>query len=138
MKKEINIVLETESIPKDGSSRLVSLDVKGTLYKKGDLVCILYKENPEEFGDTLTTLKINPQRLDIVRTGDISSRLTFNKSRTFEGVYTTPYGNLPVKTEVSDMESYIGENEGSVSMHYTLDFSGEITENKFKLNYLVI
>lgn len=135
MKKEVTVNIETKSKPKDDAPRLVSVCAKATLFMKDELAVILYREDKEEFGDTTTTIKIKPGRAEIVRSGDINSTLIFDMTHTFEGIYKTPYGNLPVKTTLTDMETDLCQSHGSVSMNYTLDFAGEITENKFTLKY---
>ena len=52
MKKEVNIVINTESISETGEPDHISINVKGTLFKKDGLFYISYSENPEEFGKT--------------------------------------------------------------------------------------
>ena len=135
MKKEVSITIETESIPKDDSPRHISTNTKGTLFSGDGLLYILYKENPEEFGKTLTKVKIKDGRIELIRTGNIVSRLVFCKTLPFEGMYNTPYGSLPVKINVTDMQINADEKSGIVKMRYNLDFAGDITENKFTLKY---
>lgn len=135
MKKEVTVLMDTESIPKEDSPRHISIKTKGTVFKKDGLLYITYKENPEEFGKTLTTVKIKAGRLEIIRTGNIASRLVFCPNYPYEGSYNTPYGSLPVKLNVTRMDITTGETEGSIFMQYDLDLAGDITNNKFTLKY---
>ena len=135
MKKEVSITIETESIPRDDDPRFISTKTKGTVFSGDGLLYISYKENPEEFGKTLTTVKIKKDRVELIRTGNVVSRLVFCKALPFEGSYNTPYGSLPVKLSVTDMQVSADGNCGIITMRYTLDFAGDITENKFTLKY---
>lgn len=138
MKKDVIITINTRSIPREDTPRIISTEAKGTVYTKDGLFYITYKENPEEFGKTLTTVKIKSDRVELIRTGNVSSRLVFRKGIPYEGSYNTPYGSLPLKLEVSDMEILTGDEEGSLLMKYSLDFAGDETENTFTLKYKCI
>ena len=138
MKKDVSINITTQSIPKADEPQTISTKAKGTVYKKDDLLYISYPENPEEFGKTLTTVKIKNDRVELIRTGNISSRLVFIKNRPFESSYNTPYGSLPLKLTVSDMNISVDETEGTIFMKYSLDFAGDETVNNFTLKYKCI
>ncbi|MFA7636530.1 MAG: DUF1934 domain-containing protein [Monoglobales bacterium] len=135
MKKEANILLETESIPKNEPPRHISTSAKGTVFYKGGLLYILYKENPDEFGKTQTTIKIKGDRLELIRTGSINSRLVFCTESPYEGSYDTPYGSLPLKIKVESLEIDADETSGSIFMRYKLDLAGDKTDNNFSLKY---
>ena len=135
MKKEVLVSIETESVPKDDKPRHISTQTKGTLFSGDGLLYISYYENPEEFGKTLTKVKIKNDRVELIRTGNIVSRLVFCKTLPFEGMYNTPYGSLPVKINVTHLDINADENSGIVKMIYNLDFAGDVTENKFTLKY---
>lgn len=135
MKKDVFVTIKTESFPKDDSPRHIMTNTKGTLFSGDGLLYISYNENPKEFGKTLTKVKIKSDRVELIRTGNIVSRLVFCKDLPFEGMYNTPYGSLPVKINVTRLEINADENSGTVKMEYNLDFAGDITENKFTLKY---
>lgn len=135
MKKEVDITIETESLPKNEPPRYISTSAKGTVFIKNGLLYILYKENPEEFGKTSTTVKIKNDRLEIIRTGNINSRLAFCKDLPYEGSYNTPYGSLPLKIEVESLEIDADETAGTIFMKYKLDLAGDKTDNNFTLKY---
>ena len=135
MKKEVNIVIHTESISETDETDHISLTVKGTLFKKDGLFYISYSENPEEFGKTLTTIKVKNDRVELIRTGNVSSKLVFLKNSPFKSNYNTPYGSLPLTLSLMDMTLATGESEGVIFLHYTLDLAGNKTENKFTLKY---
>lgn len=135
MKKEVNISINTDSYPANDDPRHIAQETTGTVFFKDELLYITYNENPEEFGKTTTTLKIKPDRLELIRTGNVMSRLVFRKDIPYEGGYNTPYGTLPVKISVHSMNIRADENSGDISMSYLLDFAGDITENKFTFKY---
>lgn len=135
MKKEVTIIMDTKSIPKDDSPRHISNETKGSVFFKDGLLYITYNENPEEFGKTLTTVKIKNDRVEIIRTGNVVSRLVFRADLPYESSYNTPYGSLPVKINVTEMSVKADGNAGTVLIDYQLDLAGDITENKLTLKY---
>ena len=138
MKKDISISITTQSFPKGDEPQTISTEAKGTVYQKDGLLYISYKENPEEFGKTLTTVKIKNDRVELIRTGNVSSRLVFIKDKPYESSYNTPYGSLPLKISVLDMDISAGGDAGTVFMKYSLDLAGDQTENNFTLKYKCI
>ena len=134
-KKEVSIEITTDSFPKNDDPRHISTKTKGTAFSGDGLLYVTYMENPEEFGKTTTKVKIKKDRIELIRSGNIVSRLVFCKDLPFEGVYNTPYGGLPVKIKVNELSVNADGSSGEVFMNYNLDFAGDITENKFKLKY---
>lgn len=135
MKKEVTIVINTESIGETGEPDHISVTAKGTVLKKDGLFYISYNENPEEFGKTLTTIKVKNDRVELIRTGNVSSKLIFIKNQPFNSSYNTPYGSLPLKLSLIDMTLATGDCDGQIFLHYNLDLAGNKTENKFTLKY---
>ena len=135
MKKEVSIEITTDSFPKGEEARHISTKTKGTAFSGDGLLYVTYMENPEEFGKTTTKVKIKKDRIELIRSGNIVSRLVFCKDVPYEGSYNTPYGSLPVKIQVTEMSVNADGNCGEIYMNYHLDFAGDITENKFKLKY---
>lgn len=135
MKKEVNISINTDSYPVNDDPRHIATNTKGTVFSGDGLLYISYKENPEEFGKTTTTLKVKKNRIELIRTGNIVSRLVYCKDSPYEGSYNTPYGSLPLKIKVAEMNISADENRGEIYMRYTLDVAGDVTDNKFTFKY---
>ena len=135
MKKEVNIEITTDSFPKGDEPRHISTKTKGNAFSGEGLLYVTYMENPEEFGTTTTKVKIKPDRIELIRSGNVESRLVFCKDVPYEGSYNTPYGSLPLKIRVTEMSVNADGSSGEIYMNYHLDFAGDITENKFKLKY---
>lgn len=135
MKKDITVLIESENMSPDGSKDKTAENLSATLYIKNDLYLISYKESSEGFEDTTTTLKFKDSRVELMRSGKISSHMIFDKSRPFNGIYPTPYGDFPITVTANKVDVSANEISGNISLDYILDLAGEKMVNKFKLNY---
>lgn len=129
MKININVKSERQGEGKNEFS------AEGTLSEKDGVKYISYKE--PDLGGMSTTLKINKNAVTLIRFGDGGMRLEFVKGKKTGSLYRTPYGNFEMNVIPDKVYSRTGEKEGEVFLIYTLDFAGERSHNKMKLEYKV-
>ena len=94
MKKDVTVLIESENISPDKTVDKTTKNFPAILYIKNDLYLISYKESAEGFEDTTTTLKFKDGRVELMRSGKVSSHMIFESARPFNGIYPTPYGDL--------------------------------------------
>lgn len=135
MKKDITVLLESENISADKTVDKTTKNFPAILYIKNDLYLISYKESGEGFEDTTTTLKFKDGRVELMRSGKVSSHMIFESARPFNGIYPTPYGDFPITITVNEIDISASEDSGDIFLDYILDLAGEKMANKFKLNY---
>lgn len=135
MKKDVTIEINTINSPQGGEEEKSSVTLRGKLYTKDELYIISYKETAEGLGKTLTTLKFKSGRVELLRSGELSSFIVFDKKAPFNGIYPTPYGKFPITVTTNKIEVSAGEDEGRIFLNYVLDLAGEKIKNKFELKY---
>lgn len=136
MKNNAMIKITTVSQPADGSEAdRFELETPGTFAEKNGKFYIIYEETElTGFKDTTTTVKISPDAVLLTRRGGVESRMEFEKNAKRLCSYNTPYGAIPVATELSEFSNNFGQNGGKAKIRYTLDFNNE----KFAVNTLEI
>ncbi len=136
MKENARINIITVSEPVDGSNPdKFELETLGSFYEKNGKFYIVYEETElTGFKDTTTTVKIFADGVLLMRKGGVESRMEFvlNKKRLCN--YNTPYGVIPVATELSEFSYDFDEKGGKAKIRYSLDFNNE----KFAINTLDI
>jgi uncharacterized beta-barrel protein YwiB (DUF1934 family) len=95
------------------------------LYVKGTHIYYRYNEVEENMGRTITTLKVEPQQIRIIRHGDIQSEQTFVLQSNRAGFYQTPQGKLDLATFTHDLSINLTDQLGDISWSYDLLVSGE-------------
>lgn len=111
----------------DGEQDKIELTTTGTLERRGDGWQLCYKET-EATGmpGTVTTLDIEPGKLNLMRSGTHPSMLVLEKYRRHHCNYRTPYGNIDLGTYTSELDCQLSETGGTLSFSYTLGFNGGI------------
>ncbi len=136
MKENAKISIITLSEPVDGSEAdKFELETLGSFYEKNGKYYIVYEETElTGFKNTTTTVKIGEDSVLLMRHGGVESRMEFvlNKKRLCN--YNTPYGAIPVATELSEFSHSLWEKGGKAKIRYCLDFNNE----KFAVNTLDI
>ncbi len=136
MKENAKISIITLSKPVDGTpADKFELETMGSFYEKNGKFYIAYKETElTGFENTSTTIKIASDNVLLMRHGGVESRMEFvlNKKRLCN--YNTPYGVIPVATELSELSHSLGKWGGKAKIQYALDFNNE----KFAVNTLDI
>ena len=115
---------------------------KGKLFLSGDDPAVLeYTESQqdEETGEITTariTLTMEKNRVTMTRKGDFSNTMVFVPEQRFEGVYSTPYGDMDMAVFSRGVHCDIGEKKGSVHLKYQLDIQGSYaSSNELHLEY---
>lgn len=136
MKDNAKIKIITLSEPVDGSEKdRFELETLGSFYEKNGKFYIIYEETElTGFKDTTTTVKISKDAVLLTRKGGVDTRMEFELNKKRLCNYNTPYGAIPVATELSELSSSLSDKGGAVKIKYSLDFNNE----KFAVNTLDI
>lgn len=136
MKDNAMIKIVTVSSPADGGEEdRFELETPGRFSEKDGKFYIIYKETElTGFKNTVTTVKISPDTVLLTRSGDVSSRMEFSRGEKRLCNYNTPYGAIPVATELSEFSHSFTEKGGRARIRYALDFNNQ----KFAVNTLDI
>lgn len=136
MKDNAMIKIITVSKPFDGGlADKFELETLGRFSEKDGKFYIVYEETElTGFQNTTTMVKIFDDGVILKRSGDVSTRMEFAKGEKRLCSYQTPYGAIPVATELNSISGNLTKNGGKITISYTLDFNNE----KFAVNTLDI
>lgn len=121
MKRQVHVEIESFA---DGQR--IRQSVTGDLYRKGDHYYLRYDEADPEMKGTVTTIKLERDRIRLVRSGNVRSELVFIQGKSCRGAYDTPQGSLELQTMTRSMMSELSEGLGTVDWSYDLYVSGEM------------
>lgn len=127
MKKVIVSVKGKGGLDDEGRMELIT---EGKLYKKENIFYVSYKETGVTgMEGTTTTLKIEENRVTLIRHGTVSSTFVFEEGRKNTSHYATEFGVFTVEVAAEKVFSAIDEDGGMVAVSYSLDvFGKEVNE----------
>lgn len=137
MKENAKIKITTLTEPFDGSpSDKFELETLGSFYKKDGKFYIVYEETElTGFKDTTTTIKFMSDAVSLIRHGAASGRMEFVKNGKRLCNYNTPYGAIPVATELRELSHSFSKNGGKAKIRYILDYNNEtIAQNTLDIS----
>ena len=135
MSRDVTIVLRSSQRYPRQEPEEMELTVHGKLYFRGGSVFISYEESAMTgMENTRTTLKVEPGRVEIIRTGKNHSRLCFQEGLRHESPYRTPYGLLQLATVTHHLVTHIGQEGGTLSIRYQVELEGQLaSENHLQI-----
>lgn len=123
MTKDVLISISGMQIS-DGDSGDVELITTGSYYKKNGKHYVVYDEVLEgNEGVVKNTIKIHPDRLDIIRRGSASVHMTFQQDRKNISCYATPFGDMMVGIQTNQVVVKEDEDSLKVQVEYSLDLN---------------
>lgn len=108
--------------------------------RDGEMILRYQETQPEDTdGPEMTsevTLHLTPKRVTMERTGDFHNMMVFSPGKRFEGMYSTPYGEMPIAVFSREAKTrYTGER-GSVHLKYDLEIQGNLaSSNELHLEF---
>ncbi|WP_162463361.1 DUF1934 domain-containing protein [Paenibacillus psychroresistens] len=124
MMEKRNVKLQIAS---QSDGQMIEQTFNAELYVKGDHSYYRYNETDENMGRTITTLKVEPGQIRIIRHGDVQSEQSFalQSHRSFS--YQTPQGRLELTTFTHAINVGLVEQIGTISWSYDLFVSDELS-----------
>lgn len=110
----------------DGEDGDMEMITTGSCYQKNGKYYITYDEVMEGFeGVVKNTIKIQPDSMDIIKTGITNVHMTFEKNKKHLTCYSTPLGGLMVGLNTRRIQLDEGENSLRVTVEYSLEINYE-------------
>jgi len=106
-----------------GGQRL-SQETEGDWYAKGNHYYLRYPETLPDYGQTTTTVKLEPNAIKIIRHGDVRSDQTFVPGEKRRGYYENAGLRLELATRTMRWESDLTGGFGTVLWSYDLEVAG--------------
>lgn len=112
----------------DDEKDVIELTTSGTLNRMENGWKLCYHET-EATGmkGTETTLDIEENKLNLMRSGSHPSMLILEKGQRHHCNYYTPYGTIDLGTYTSELDYRLDEHGGEVRFSYTLGFNGGVS-----------
>ena len=114
----------------------IELVTEGCLEPDGDDGYTLSYQESELTGleGTLTTFQIEPERVTLMRVGEVNSQMVFEEGRQHTSLYETPYGELSVDIQTSALRHNLSERGGLLEIKYSIAVEHTVTgRNSFKI-----
>ena len=133
--KQVMITVHTTQTNTDGEKEKIQFQAPGNLYIKNNSIYIIYKEDKlTGMEGTTTSLRVEPQRVTLIRMGPTQLKLVFVEGTNHLATYATPYGNMGAEVITNKVRVDLTELGGSINLEYELFLENE----KIGINELLI
>ena len=133
-----DVIIHIDGRPKyDGmEGDEIQLTTSGRLYRKNGRYYIMYKESElTGMEGSTTTLKIEDERITMMRSGTYPSHMVFEKGKKHIGVFKTEVGSMTVGISARDIKNHINDDGGSLTIDYSIEVDYMLTgENLFHVD----
>lgn len=128
MVKDVMITVDSKQEHPDKEPEVMNFITEGTFCKKDDRYCITYTESPVTGLDgTTTTLEVAEDSVTVIRFGNVSSLMVFERGRRHTSEYNTEYGIIEVGVTARRLNIDMNENGGKFDVEYVLEVNNHIT-----------
>lgn len=136
MENNVIISIQGRQSFEDQEPELIELVTEGRLSPDGEDGYTLSYQESELTGleGTLTTFQIEPERVTLLRVGEVNSQMVFEEGRRHLSMYNTPYGALAVGINTKKMRAQLSPVGGSIEINYALEIDHAVAgENLFHI-----
>ena len=108
----------------DNSDKIEFL-TKGSFYEKDGKYYLKYEEKNEQDSVT-TTLKIEDNKVTIIRYGATNTQMIVEKGKKHLNYYETPHGAFTIGVYSDKVDININEKKGNIKLNYDIEFNNAI------------
>ena len=111
------------------------LMTEGTMVLTGDGMVLSYEESElTGMEGTTTAFEIKGPRVTLTRSGAVNSQMVFEEGRQHTSLYETPFGELSVDIQTSELKHNLTERGGLMEIRYSIAVEHTVTgRNCFKI-----
>ena len=111
------------------------LMTEGSMVLTGDGMVLTYEESQlTGMEGTTTTFEVKGPRVILTRTGTVNSQMVFEEGKQHTSLYETPFGELSVDIQTSDLKHNLSERGGLMEIKYSIAVEHTVTgRNCFKI-----
>lgn len=124
-----NVIIDIKGIQGiDGDDSVIEMSTLGTLSFRDGKFLLSYEENETLKPHNVKTLvkTEGDNKITMVRSGGIDSRLIIEKGKRNTCFYSVPQGELVLGIFGEAIENSLNENGGKVKMSYTIDIDNSV------------
>lgn len=114
----------------------IELVTRGSLARDGGMLTLQYEESElTGLEGTLTTIQVEPERVTMLRTGQVNTQMVFQEGRRHLSMYNTPYGAMTIGVNTRHLFAELGEDGGEIEIDYNIEIDHTVTgRNVFRIN----
>ena len=111
------------------------LMTEGSMVLTGDGMVLTYEESQlTGMEGTTTTFEVKGPRVTLRRSGSVNSQMGFEEGRQHTSLYETPFGELSVDIQTSELKHNLSERGGLMEIKYSIAVEHTVTgRNCFKI-----
>ena len=138
MTKEVLVTISGLQFSPETENESVELITSGSYYKKNGKHYIIYDEVNEGFSETTRNIiKLKDDFMDITRRGVSNEHMMFEKNKKNMSYYNTPFGNLLVGINATDVKVNETEDNIDIKVDYKLEVNYEhLAECSISMNIM--
>ena len=135
MKQKVLVTVRGMQDYEDADAESIELTTAGTLYEMGAAYYLLYEEaDGAGLGKTKTTVKFEPDRVSVIRSGESTSHLVFEEGKKHISYYDMGFGSLCVGVSTHSLSKNIGMGGGEATICYSMEINNSLAgENQLSI-----
>ena len=104
------------------------LMTEGTMEVTEDGIVLSYEESElTGMEGTTTTFEVKGPRVTLTRSGAVNSQMVFEEGRQHTSLYETPFGELSVDIQTSELKHNLSERGGLMEIKYSIAVEPTVT-----------
>lgn len=122
MEKKVKITIKATQKAPGEMPQVMEFVTGGMMRQYGKKLCISYEES-DMIGmeGVTTTFEIEGERVSIVRSGKLESRMDFVEGKKTESLYSLPFGAMLLGVTARRVYADVGEYGGAIDLEYTVE-----------------
>ncbi len=127
MKKDVIITIRGLQSFEDSGDDSVELVTSGRFYEKNGCYYVSYKESElTGLGDTTTTVKIEKNKVTVIRFGDLETHLIFEEGKKHISYYDMGFGALTVGISTKSIDKTLSDDGGRMKIDYAMEINNAV------------
>ena len=100
----------------------IELVTRGSLARDGGMLTLQYEESElTGLEGTLTTIQVEPERVTMLRTGQVNTQMVFQEGIPHESLYQMPFGALMITVKATSVFFDIVPDGGVIDLMYDIE-----------------
>ena len=124
MNKKVKVSLSSYQKTDEGVEE-IKVSAPGTYSLINDRHFIKYEEKTDDDAINKVLLKFDNNFLEMAKSGEVRSTLTFTEGENTEGYYKTPYGTFLMEPDTKKLDIKTGKKNIFINLEYGLFIDGE-------------
>ncbi len=136
MEKDVIISIKGVQRYENADPDTMELVTAGRLEREGNSYTLSYQESElTGLEGTLTTFQIEPERVTLMRVGELNSQMVFEEGRRHMSMYNTPYGAMTIGVNTRHLLAELSDRGGEIEIDYAIEIDHGIAgRNVFQIN----